>query len=172
MKKTVLACVIALIVLAPVFSQDADQVSRILAKESATCIDFAYLAASQTGMECTPFEAWTFCDRFGTFAFDERANRPASAKGISHFLMLNYGIDGGILWSTFRNARYAWKELKATGFWEAGTDPDENLSGRELVRTMNRFFTLYPDARLRNPPTGEAEAGRKNALLAIPEAAK
>jgi len=171
MKKMILACLTAFL-LVPAFSQDAEQLSRILGKKSATYIDFAYLAASQTGMECTPFEAWTYCDRFGTFDFDSPANLPATPKGISHFLMLNYGLEGGILWSTFRNARYAWKELKTSGFWETGTDPDAHLSGRDLVRAMNRFFSLHPDAMLRNPPTDEAEAGRVNALLAVPEAAR
>ncbi len=171
MKKIILTCVILLMLL-PAFSQDAGEVSRILEKNTATYIDFAYLVASQTGMECSPFEAWTFCDRFGTFDFDTPGNRPASAKSISYFLMLNYGQEGGILWTTFRNSRYAWKELKAAGFWDAGTDPDSHISGRELVQTMNRFFSLRPEAQLRNPPPGEVDAGRKNALLAHPGASK
>ncbi len=171
MKKTALSLALAL-VFVPVFSQDVGVLSDILKKTTVSFIDFSWLVASQTGMECTPFEAWTRCDRFGTFPFKSPAGQPITVKDVSHFFMLNYGLKGGILWTNFRNGRYAWKELESTGFWDPKTDPDDTLSGRDLVRAVSRFFTLHPDAQLGNPPATEAALGRKNALLALPEAVK
>jgi hypothetical protein len=80
--------------------------------------------------------------------------------------MKNYGIPGGIMWSVFRNQRYAWKELKSTGFWPEGTDPDNTLSGRDLVRAFDRFSATWPEAQLRNPPTPDASPESMKVLLA------
>lgn len=171
MKKTALCLILALLT-TPFWSQQASDISRILAKESTDYMDFSYLVASELGMECTPFEAYTYCDRFGSFGLEETANTPLTVRTMSHFFMNNYGLRGGIMWSIFHNSRYAWKELRATGFWKAGIDPDSQVSGRDLVRAMNKFFSLYPEARLREPPAPEADARFRNALLIEKEETK
>jgi len=171
MKKVVLSCFLILL-LVPLFAQDADIVTRILAKKTVTCIDFSYLVASELGMECTPFEAYTYCDRFGCFPFKASADKPVTVRMVSLFLMKNYGLNGGVLWSATHNSRYAWKELKASGFWKTGIDPNQKLSGRDMVRAISKFFMTYPDARLRNPPTPEAPTELRNALLADKEETK
>jgi hypothetical protein len=168
MKKLAIAVLMACL-LAPAFCQEARVMTDILAREKATNTDFAYLIASQTGMTCTPFEAWSWCDRFGSFQFDSTASTPVTVYTVSHFLMSNYGIKGGLLWSAFHNQRYAWKELSASGFWKAGTDPDTVLSGRDLVRAVAKFFQEHPDALPRNPATQEASGQYLKALLAQEE---
>lgn len=172
MKKMILCILVALLVV-PAFAQQAEVLTGILSKKTTTYMDFSYLIASEIGMECSPFEAYTWCDRFGTFPGNKTANTPMSARTISHFFMTNYGIKAnGIMWSLAHSPRYAWKELKNKGFWEAGTDPDTVLTGRDLVRSVRKFFTEYPDAQLRNPPTPEASDKYRKALLAGKEEAK
>jgi len=168
MKKLMLCGLLALLI-APAFAQDASAISDILAKPTATCMDFSYLIASELGMECSPFEAYSYCDRFGNFAFTESPNAPVTVKDISYFLMSNFGIKGGMMWSTFHNSRYAWKELKESGFWKTGTDPDSTLSGRDLVRAISKFVQVYPEAMLKNPPAKEASDKYLKALLADEE---
>lgn len=168
MKKFLLCCLTALL-LAPVFCQDADLISGMLKTEKATYMDFAYLVATEIGMECTPFEAYAYCDRFGSFRFDADASTPITVETASHFLMNNYGIKGGLMWAALHSPRYAWKELKATGFWKTGIDPDSVLSGRDLIRAFSKFFLTYPDAQLRNPPDQEASNQYLKALLAEEE---
>ena len=164
MKKLALTALMAFL-LGSAFCQEARVITDILSRERATNTDFSYLIASQTGMECTPFEAWAWCDRFGSFPLDSNASTPITVKTVSHFLMNNYGIKGGLLWSAFHSPRYAWKELKASGFWKSGTDPDTVLSGRDLVRCVSKFFQEHPDALPRNPPTQEASEHYMKALL-------
>jgi hypothetical protein len=168
MKKYALAVLMAVLV-GSAFCQDARVITDILAKDRATNTDFAYLIASQTGMTSTPFEAYAWCDRFGSFPLDSDAGTPITVYTVSHFLMNNYGIKGGLLWSAFHNSRYAWKELKASGFWKTGTDPDTVLSGRDLMRAVGKFFQDHPDAQLKNPPTQEASEQYLKALLAQEE---
>jgi len=168
MKKLLLSGILALL-LAPAFAQDAAVISDILAKPAANCMDFSYLIASALGMECTPFEAFNYCDRFNNFSFAEGPNAPVTVKDVSYFLMSNYGIKGGMMWSSFHNSRYAWKEMKATGFWKSGTDPDTKLSGRDLVRAISKFVLVYPDATLKDPPAKEASDKYLKALLADEE---
>lgn len=169
MKKLALLCLALLTAAIPLAAQDAALLSGILEKDSATVTDFSYLIASQLGMECTPFEAYVYCDRFGTFPFAKDAEQPVTVRLVSHFLMKNYGIKGGILWSATGNARYAWKELKAQGFWKAGTDPDRVLSGRDLVRAISKFVAKWPDAVLRDPPVDEANREYREAILSARE---
>jgi len=168
MKKLLLCGLLALLI-APAFAQDAAVVTEILAKPTANCMDFSYLIASELGMEVSPFEAFSYCDRFGNFSFTEGPNAPVTVKDVSFFLMSNFGLKGGMMWSTFKNSRYAWKEFKTTGFWTSGTDPDTKLSGRDLVRAISKFVLLYPEATLKNPPAKEASDKYLKALLADEE---
>lgn len=163
MKKIALIVVLTL-ALTPVFSQSAAFIGEIIAKENATYMDFSYLIASELGMECTPFEAYTWCETFGSFPLSDRAHTPITVKNISYFLMLNYGLEGGLLWSATQSPRYAWRELKAQKFWPAATDPGNTLSGRDMVRAVSNFFNTYPNAKLRDPSAKEADH-RYRALL-------
>jgi len=164
MKKLLLCGILGLLI-APVFAQDAAVITDILAKPIASRMDFSYLITSELGMECSPFEAYSYCDRFGNFNLKDGPSTPVTVKDISYFLMSNYNMKGGLMWSTVHDARYAWKELKATSFWKSGTDPDTKLSGRDLVRAMSKFVLIYPDATLNNPPAKEASDKYMKALL-------
>ena len=163
--KKVCITLLFLTFLVPAFSQSAEAVSGILSKETASYMDFSYMIASQLGLECTPFEAYAWCERFGTFPLEDRANSPITVKNASHFLMVNYGLTGGIMWSATHSPRYAWKELKYRRFWPAGTDPDNELSGMEMVQAVSRFFETYPEASLSVPPAVEAEHRYRELLL-------
>jgi len=164
MKKGIILALLAFLFV-PAFSQDAKVISDILARERATEMDLSYLVAAQAGMDCSPFEAWSFCDRYGSFDRAGTAATPLTVETASHFLMNNYGLKGGLMWSAFHNPRYAWKELKTSGLWKTGTDPDMTLSGRDLVRAVSRFFLMYPEAKLRVQPLIEASPQYLKALL-------
>ena len=156
--------------LAPIFAQDAGMLTDILGRKTATLMDFSYLVVSELGMSCSPFEGLPPI----AIASDRSRSRrlrikPVTAKDVSFFLMYNYGQKGGIMWKATRSPRYAWKEMKASGFWKTGTDPDSTLSGRDLVRYVSKFFSTKPDAKLANPPTGEASEKYRDALLANKE---
>jgi hypothetical protein len=171
MKRLLLALLGALMLL-PVAAQSASELSAILGKKEANEVDFSYLIASSSGLECTPFEAYAWCDRFNTFPLTDTMNTPATPKRISHFLMANYQLKGGIMWSLTGDARYAYKELKYRGFWKQGTDPDTALSGRDLVRAVRQFFTDYPDVLPRRPDAPKPNPRYLEALLADKEATK
>lgn len=168
MKKLLIICA-ALLLAVPAFSQEARYLTEIIAKDQATRADFSYLVASELGMDCTPFEAYSWCDRFGSFELGTAPNEPITIRTVSHFFMNNYGIKGGLIWSAFHTPRYAWKELKATGFWKPNADPDTVLSGRELIKAVGDFFAKYPDAKIRNPPMQEASEQHRKALAGVQE---
>ncbi len=171
MKKLCIATLF-LIFLVPAFSQSAAAISDILGKETASYMDFSYMIASQLGLECTPFEAYAWCERFGTFPLEDKANSPITVKNASHFFMVNYGLSGGLMWSATHSPRYAWKELKYRKFWPSGTDPDNELSGAEMIQAVSRFFENYPNAALSVPPAVEADHAYRELLLSGKEEAK
>lgn len=168
MKKLLILCVAALLAF-PAFAQEARYVTEIIARDQATHMDFSYLVASELGMDSSPFEAYAWCDRYGSYSMETTPDAPITVRTVSHFLMRNYGVKGGLIWSAFKTPRYAWKELKANGFWKSGSDPDTVLSGRDLIKAMNKFFDMYPDAKLRNPPSEEAPEQYKKALDNVQE---
>jgi len=145
--KRLLLAVIAAFIAIPAITQEAEEITRILKKTTATCADFSYLVASGAGFTGTPEETYSRCARFDTFPSDRDPNAPATAKIISHFFMKAHGLKGGFMWSLTGNARYAYKELKYSGFWKQGTDPDTVISGRDLVRTVRDFYARYSEAR-------------------------
>ena len=171
MKKLCILVLLA-IILAPSYSQSAEVISEVLEKETASYMDFSYLIASQLGLECTPFEAYAWCERFGTFPVADKANSPITVKSASQFFMVNYGLPGGLMWSATHSPRYAWRELKHRKFWASGTDPDNELSGEEVVQAVSRFFETYPDAALNVPPEAEADHKYRAMLLSDKEEAK
>ncbi len=148
--KKIAACFACMLFLFPVFSQSAAVMSDILEKEQASYGDFSYLVAAEAGREATLPEAFDWCTQFESFPGSSTLDSAITAKTVSFFLMSNYDLPGGLMWSAMRNARYAWKELKANGFWKQGMDPDHILSGRELIQALNRFADMFPEARLRD----------------------
>lgn len=146
--KKVLVLALAALAVHTAVAQSAQAVTDILARETATYGDFSYLISSELGTETTPEGAFARCERFGTFPTGTRADTPLTVKGVSHFFMSHYGLSGGLLWRVTKSARYAWRELKYQGFWPAGTDPDDVLSGTEMVQAVGRFFDTWPEAKL------------------------
>ncbi len=171
MKKPILA-ILAAIAFLPVYGQEAAVVSDILSRPVATVMDMSYLVASASGVDCTPFEAYAFCDQFGVFPLTRRPDAPVTVRDASYFFMSAYGLKGGIMWNALKNPRYAWKELKANGFWKQGTDPGATLSGRDLVRAVGKFYETWPDAKLRVPTMIQASDQNRKALLAGEESAQ
>jgi len=164
MKKSIILCALCLLGWAA-SAQSAAAISDLLAKKTATLTDFSYLIASQSGLEYTPFEAYDFCDRFDSFGLESGPETPITYQTASYFFMINYGMRGGIMWSMARSPRYAWKELKSANFWKGVNNPDATMSGQTLIRSINRFFTRWPDVTLRKPPLIEASNRYRQALL-------
>ncbi len=149
-----------------VFSQDAAAITELLQKPVADLKDFSYMVASSAGRSGTPFEAYTFCDRYNVFPMTAAADTPITVKMISQFYMKAYQLNGGILWSIFKSPRYAFRELKHKGLWSGYLDPDTRLSGRELLRIAGKFANLFPEAVLSDPLSPKESAENYNALLA------
>lgn len=168
MKKFVVILLIIYLAI-PVFAQDAEQISSILDKDHVSYMDFSYLVASELGMNVTPFEAWVYCDRFECFPFTAKPDDQIPVKIISYFLMKNYALSGGIMWSLTKSPRYAWKELRRNSFWNVNTDPSSVLSGRDLIQAISKFVSLWPTATLKNPQQKEVKLEFINALLADKE---
>lgn len=149
----------------PLFSQDAKIITEILEKKEATYMDFSYLIASEMELGISPFEAYTWCDRSEVFGFTKKPSEPLTAKTFSYFVMKNYGLKGGIMWTIFKTPRYAWKELKNNGFWKPGVASSKILSGRDLVVYTSKFFTEYPEAQFTSVNQESIEPSLIDALL-------
>ena len=160
-----IAFLLCIVFVIPVFGQSASTITEILEKETASYLDFSYLIVAEAGMDSTPFEAFTWCERFGTFPLGDMPDSPITAKTVSYFLMKNYELGGGLMWSATQSPRYAWKELKAAGFWRKSFDPDRRLSGREAVQAVSKFFEENPGVVLREPPAAAASHDNRALLL-------
>lgn len=143
--KKILVSMIALCAITIAYAQDASILDTILNKDKADYMDFAFFVASEAGIEGTMFELYVWCDQFQAFPFKKSPDSFITPKQFSYFMMKLYSLPGGVMWSTLKNQRYAWKELKATNFWDKKTNPNKSMSGRELTRAISKFYTQYDD---------------------------
>ena len=149
---------LCMLCLLPMFSQSAAVISDILEKQEATYGDFSYFIAAREGKVAPPAEGFTWGKQFEAFPGEASSEDSVSVKTVSFFLMNSYELPGGLMWSATQKPRYAWRELKANGFWKTGTDPDHILGGQELVQAMNRFAEMFPEAEIRDPRIEDGEA--------------
>lgn len=159
--KKFIVCFLCIAFIMPAFTQSAATVTEILDKPTANYRDFSYLIVAEAGMESSPDEAYSRCEQFDTFPSSDTPDSPITAKTVSYFLMKNYKVPGGLMWTAVQSPRYAWKEMKASGFWLRGFDPDRELSGREVVQAVSKFFEENPKAVLRKMPAAPADSAKE-----------
>lgn len=157
MKKIIVGIVI-LFATTFIFSQDAAIFDTILNKNKADYMDFAYFVASEAGIEGSIFELYVWCDQFQVFPFNKSPDSLITPKQFSYFMMDLYSVNGGVMWTIFRNQRYAWKELKANNFWDKKTNPDKPMSGRELTQAISKFYARHTDITVKQSPTPNMDA--------------
>ena len=165
MKKTLLCSVLLLLGASFAFSQSSEVISEIIDSEKATCAQISYLPALYANLitesdsakslgamsaskdsSAATVEAFEALKSNNYFNSDTEANKEVTVAQASFVYMKALGIKGGLFYTLFPSARYAFKELKAKGILPLETDPAMKLSGRESIDLFTSCLEIVEGA--------------------------
>ena len=153
MKKFLLCFLIAApcFVFSPrLFAQTADRIERLLSQEHVSYRDSALLVLEASGYidslgQASADEAFSIAMERGWLPTGAEANGDATLSGLSLLVMQAFEIDGGYLYSFFKNPHYAYRAMVYRGIIQGRSDPQMFVSGDLLLYTVNKAMNQITD---------------------------
>lgn len=124
------------------FSQNAQKVSEILESNEISKAQASYFVcvyqnfASETVEENQAFEILT---QKNLFKSQENPQEKISLSKSCYLIAKTSQMKGGIFYSIFKSPRYAFREFKALKIVPQNADPNQKVSGSELIALLNGF---------------------------------
>lgn len=150
MKQKLLVLVIFLIAMIA-HGQDASKVTEILDAPRLTTGHAAYIAACwiDTTNETMDFhQATQLMMSQGLLKEGAQSNAPIRLAELAGLCMKAWDIPGGLLYRITKADRYAFKELKALGYFSANADPSFSVTGFQgmdiLFKCMEYNTPAFP----------------------------
>lgn len=124
------------------FAQNAQKVSEILESNEISKAQASYFVcvyqnfASETVEENQAFEILT---QKNLFKSQENPQEKISLSESCYLIAKSSQMKGGIFYSIFKSPRYAFREFKALKIVPQDADPNQKVSGSELIALLNGF---------------------------------
>lgn len=124
------------------FAQNAQKVSEILESNEISKAQASYFVcvyqnfASETVEENQAFEILT---QKNLFKSQENPQEKISLSKSCYLIAKSSQMKGGIFYSIFKSPRYAFREFKALKIVPQNADPNQKVSGSELIALLNGF---------------------------------
>jgi outer membrane protein OmpA-like peptidoglycan-associated protein len=132
----------------------AQELENLLASSSVTYGQAALiiLQASDNALTSSPEEAFRYAFSREWLPKSASASAPARLDGISLLIMNSFNMRGGMFYSLFKNAHFAYRELEYLYIIQGRTDPAMKVSGEELLFYVGEVLALQENqvARDRN----------------------
>ena len=103
-------------------------------------------AAETAAYETAKNNGWITKDATDTFTL----------KDTAFLIMCAFEFDGGLLYTIFRNPRYAYREMVHSKLIQGRSDPDMTVSGSRLLQIIGRALT-YAEENRQPANTGAAQ---------------
>jgi len=138
------------------FAQTAERIERLLGQDRVSYRDAALLVLEAAGhydpsghldseTQTNADDAFSFAMERGWLPKDARANGDATLGGLSLLVVQAFEINGGILFSLFKNPHYAYRAMVYRGVIQGRTDPQMLVSGELLLYAVNRAMGAMND---------------------------
>jgi len=126
-----------------IFAQTADRIERLLAQDRVSYRDAALLVLEAAGhidsaRQASADEAFSIAMERGWLPTGAEANGETRLNGLSLLVMQAFEIDGGFLYSLFKNPHYAYRAMVYRGIIQGRSDPQMFVSGDLLLYTVNK----------------------------------
>jgi len=132
-----------------VFGQTADRIERLLVQDKVSYRDAALLVLEASGQidllgklesarQTSADDAFSIAMERGWLPPSAEANGEAKLNGLSLLVMQAFEIDGGYLYSFFKNPHYAYRAMVYRGIIQGRSDPQMSVSGDLLLYTVNK----------------------------------
>jgi len=149
--KIFLAC---LLITVPclLFGQTAERIEKLLEQERVSYLDAALLVLEASGQidgesQTSADEAFNFAVERGWLPKGVQANTEAKLNGLSLLVVQAFDINGGLLYSLFKNPHYAYRAMVYRGIIQGRADLQMNVSGELLLYTVNRAVNQRAESR-------------------------
>ena len=90
-------------------------------------------------------EAFSVAMERGWLPTGAKANSETRLNGLSLLVMQAFKIDGGYLYSFFKNPHYAYRAMVYRGIIQGRSDPQMFVSGDLLLYTVNKAMNQITD---------------------------
>ena len=125
------------------FAQTAERIERLLRQDRVSYRDAALLVLEAAGHldseeQTSANDAFSFAMRRGWLPEGAQADSDAMLGGLSLLVVQAFDIDGGVLFSFFKNPHYAYRVMVYRGIVQGRTDPQMLVSGELLLYTVNK----------------------------------
>jgi len=125
------------------FSQTAERIERLLQQDRVSYRDAALLVLEASGRldtekQTSADDAFSFAAERGWLPNDAQANGDAALGGLSLLVVQAFEINGGVLFSLFKNPHYAYRAMAYRGIIQGRADPQMLVSGELLLYTINK----------------------------------
>lgn len=143
MKKLMLSIIFTVLCSFALSAQSSEKISDMLKSEEITFGQASYLIATYKEIisdESSYETAFNAMLNRNLVPGDYAADDLVTLKQAAFLCMWSMNIKGGLLYSIFKNPRYAFKELQAKGVLPTEVDPDIYITGREYLGLVNACF--------------------------------
>ncbi|HAP42731.1 MAG: hypothetical protein A2087_04910 [Spirochaetes bacterium GWD1_61_31] len=143
-RKVLLVLVLAIVPLA-VFGQSNEFMDELLQQDSISVGQAAYLVlvASENLSEDADIQrSFDLLESLGWASGGNDASTPIRLGEYAYILMRAFDVPGGLLYTIFPSARYAYRELRYKMVIQGRSDPADTINGNLAIRLLGRIFDI------------------------------
>jgi len=128
-------------------AQTASEIESLLKVPAVTYGQAAsfVLRASDTVKTSNANEAFNLAVEKNWLPKDVSADSQARLDIISMLFMKAFNLKGGLFYSLFKNPHYSYRELAARKAFKGKSDPNNTVSGDQLLFMTNRVLAIVED---------------------------
>ena len=125
----------------------AEEIETLLGTGAVTYAQAArfVLEASDAMVTSSHEEAFRYAAERNWLPKNAAVDDAARLDGISLLLMRSFDLKGGLFYSIFKNAHYAYRELTYRNVIQGRANPDMNVSGERLLFLTGRILSQLDD---------------------------
>lgn len=125
------------------FAQSADKITEILETERLTFGQAAYICVSAVKDVENEDLAYKKMVDDGIISEKYSADDEINLRNFAHFCANTWDVKGSLMLLIFKNARYAFRQMKADGVIRSGADGSKPLTGREALNIVTECLEKY-----------------------------
>lgn len=139
------------------FAQSANFVTKIIDTQKITygqaayfiCCDYGYIDETDDESSAVSALEENFPNMINKLKI-QQVDKVLSAKEFSFMCCQAWDIKSSLMYMIFQNQRYAFKQMKAKGYFAANTDPSSTVDGRKVLYIVSDFAG---DKKVEKKPT-------------------
>lgn len=152
--KKIIMLLVSIFISTSVFAQSADVITELLDAEKATYGEVCYLSAVQQNFvldDASYEEAIHALRSQGQLSDAVNPDEYIKARDAAKIFASMWNVEGGLMFRITGGAsRYAFKQLQSDGVIPSSKDPDQLVSGSEVLKMYTACVKKYSDFNIKS----------------------